>query len=220
MRNSPADDAGGPLTRALNLSDCAFVFAFPTSEDEFYHSAHPGRFAGRWALWERYADKVLGSDNVVVHGQKSRKKRSSRLHRIQQLAAEGGLTFKANATFEDFQLVMRSNYNAVALMAHFEERKLLEFSDKLVSPELLSSAIPKNFSGVLHLSCCHSIDLIDNVKQRSAKCVVGWFPYYESVEEWLLMHTAVFLLLADRKVGTYYEAWNTIDQWHRLGQWQ
>lgn len=220
MRNSSADSSGGPLTRALSLSDCALVFAFPTSESEFYRSAHPGRFAGRWALWERYADKVLGSDADVIQAQKSQRKYPSRLHRIEQLAMKGGLTFKANATFEDFRSLMCSHYNVVALMAHFEQKKMIEFSDKFVSPQLLSSAIPNDFSGVLHMSCCYSVKLTEIVKQRSDSCVVGWFPYYESVEEWLSMHTAAFLLLADRRVNTYYEAWNMIEQWQRLGKWQ
>lgn len=212
--------ASGPLTAKLELSRCTFLLALPTSRESFNAVAAPGRFAGRWFDWERFSQALYGraggpeiDEEVGVF--------TPRLEPFRYLSLKSSFNFIGDATFADFRRTIASDQQVVALLAHCESKGPLEFMDGFVEPEIFAEAVPSDFTGVIHLSACHSVQrLMPLVKERASSCVVGWFNGAESAQEWLALHAAVFMLLATHQARNYYDAWLKIAIWRQRMEWR
>jgi hypothetical protein len=203
------------LIEPLQVGDCAFVLPLPITREQFNAVARPGRFAGRWAEWVRYASFVFDAHEEDAKGLVLR-----RLEPMRSLASRSAFLFVGGAVFADFGRAIESGKRVVALLTHCENEHDLEFMDGFVGPEQLAAAVPEDFTGIIHLSSCRSKNLVPLVKQRAPDCRVGWFHEDEGVQEWISRHSAAFLLLASGKAVTYYDAWVEIEKWSSKTTWQ
>lgn len=203
------------LTASLQIDDCSFVLPLPTTKRHYNAVARPGRFAGRWTLWERYAECVF---DAVQHDSDELLLR--RLLPMKRLASRTRFSFVGDASFSDFKAAIVSGKRVIALLTHCENEHELEFMDGFVDPERIASEIPEDFAGIIHFSSCKSKNLVPLVKKRARNCNVGWFPCDEGVQEWIDRHSAVFLLLASGKAGSYYEAWVEVEAWRSKTLWK
>lgn len=166
---SSLQNSSDPSTTPYLPRDCALALAFPLSREEFFHSAQSEPEDGFIRTWIRrypgYPLEQLWLDFAPV---------ARYADCLATTASDLGVLVERGTDLACWVAAL-SQRRVTTLVAHWSPREgqdFIQFADGFVLSRDCAESLPNPFYGVLDMTICRSVRLIESIKSRRPQCTI------------------------------------------------